>query len=193
MRSISVRGRFVLAAVSWLLGCGAAGEDPVDALEADDLGTMEQALNASCGSASPQATYTARVNPSLSASAAQQSAGCQGNSFIFDLNDYNHGMNPLLNPLLSPASIPTNEADCEATDLRFYVWEKTGSGVSLIGADIIPLVWANDPPFVVGCVVNSLFAPATLEAHHDYRMGVSVRRPSNTNQALVVTHSFAPQ
>src|SRR5690606_32544827 len=77
MRSISVRGRFVLAAVSWLLGCGAAGEDPVDALEADDLGTMEQALNASCGSASPQATYTARVNPSLSASAAQQSAGCQ--------------------------------------------------------------------------------------------------------------------
>lgn len=186
----SVSG-FALIALSGLVGCGVAGDDWSSA-EGEDLQALEQGLSSSCGSATPQSTHTGRVSGGLlTASAANQAAGCQGNSYIFDINNYNSGFNPLAPPLLQPSVVPNNQTDCEASDLRYYVWEKTGASVVFLGSRIQFAVWETDP-LLAGCVMG-LSSPVTLQSGRSYRFGVTHRRPSTTNRALKVVHQFQPQ
>jgi hypothetical protein len=175
---------------SALFGCGVAADGEFEGAEAEDIAALEQGLTAACGTFPAQSTYTARVNPTLNASAAQLGQGCQQNSYIFDINDYNVGVNPLQSPLLSPGTIPTNQADCEATELRYYVWDKATSPPTFLGLGSKFGVWQNDPPFVVGCEITRA-TPVTLTAGKDYRFGVLARR--NGSRALKVTHNFQIQ
>jgi hypothetical protein len=167
-------------------GCGVASEEELDDPEAE-VGTLEQGLTAACGTFAAQTTYTGRVNPTLHATAAQLGAGCQGNSYIFDINDYNVGMNPLQAPLLTAETNPTTQATCEATELRYYVWDKSTSPPTFLGLASKFGVWQNDPPFVVGCDL-SRSSPVALTTGNDYRFGVLARR--NGSIALAVTHNF---
>jgi hypothetical protein len=179
----------VTGSLGGLFGCGVAAEGDFE--EADELGTLEQGLTAACGTFAAQSTYTARVNPTLHATAAQLGAGCQGNSYIFDINDYNVGVNPLQTPVLSPEVIPTNQADCEATEIRYYVWDKSTSPPTFLGLGSKFGVWQNDPPFVVGCEIFRS-SPVALTAGTDYRFGVLARR-NGSSRALQVTHNFQIQ
>lgn len=188
--NLNLGARLALFALSGLFGCGVASEGDFDELEAEEIGALEQGLTAACGTFPAQTTYTTRVNPTLQASAAQQGQGCQKNSYIFDINDYNVGANPLMPPILSPAVIPTNQAECEATEVRFYVWDKTTSPPVFLGLGSKFGVWQNDPPFVVGCDIFRS-SPVALTAGRDYRFGVSARR--NGNRALTVIQNFLPQ
>jgi hypothetical protein len=146
-------------------------------------------LTSACGTFPAQSTYAGRVSPTLQASAAQLGQGCQQNSYIFDVNDYNVGHNTLMPPVLSPATTPTNQADCEATEVRFYAWDKTTSPPVYLGQKARFGVWQNDPPFVVGCdIFVSPVVPLTVG--RDYRFGVLARR--NGSRALKVQHNLLP-
>jgi hypothetical protein len=170
-----------------VLGCGAGAEgdfqDPADDERGgDEVGTLEEGLNSSCGSFTPQATYTGIIaSPGgQTVTAAQQSAGCQGNSFIFDVNSWNGSSYAGLT--VAPSAYPNDQTTCETTDVRLYVWEKSGSTVTLISSAIKTGVWEG----AFGCnltLSNSLFA----QGGHSYRIGVTARRPSTTNQSLVLT------
>ena len=171
-----------------LAGCGVAAEGELEEMNEAEIGALEQALDSSCGTAAAQATFTGNMS-TLQVSAAQQTSGQCGKAFMFDINNYNNTQ--YLSPHVNPASIPTNQADCEATDVRYYVWEKVGVQRVIIGSAIENGVWEDDG-FIVGCIIG-LNSPATLQQGKNYRFGVSVRRPSTTVRALTVTHTPRPQ
>lgn len=176
-------------------GCGATAEGEFDQEELSqeeldaltELGTLEQGLTAACGTFAAQATFTGRVSGGgVNVSVAQQGAGCHQNSYIFDINDYNVGFNPLYTPRLVPQSIPTNQADCEATELRYYVWDKTTSPPTFLDLGNKYGVWQNDPPFFVGCDL-SRSSPVSLTGGKDYRFGVLARK-NGVARAFTVLH-----
>lgn len=186
-----VLGMFIATcSLGGLFGCSAVAEGEVDA-ELDDVeefGTLEQGLTAACGTFPAQSTHTGRVSGGgINVSAAQHGAGCQQNSYIFDINDYNVGFNPLNRPTIAPQAIPTNQADCEATELRFYVWDKATNPPTFLGLGNAFGIWQNDPPFIVGCDINRA-SPVALTGGKDYRFGVLARR-AGVSRALTVFHT----
>jgi hypothetical protein len=175
-----------------LVGCSGSVDDvqmSEDAMDAEELGELEQTLNAACGSSTPQATYTGRITPARTISAANQSSGCQGNSFIIDINDYNVGSPLLLTPRIGPVTIPTTQAACEGSNLRYYVWEKSGATVTFLDSEIRFGVWEGA---AFGCRTGML-APIGMEFNHDYRIAVTARSAANANVPLVIDHPAAPQ
>jgi hypothetical protein len=162
-------------------GCGAPASDAeLEAPFDDELGTLEQALSPGCGSTGPvQRAFTARAT-SFTATTSMQAQGCEGDSFMFAIQSYNDGVNPLQNPKIRPASPPTNKADCEATNLHFYVW----SGTSLQGSKTEHGIWQG------GSCTLTLSAPATLVPGATYKFAISARRPAAVPIAVRLEHAF---
>jgi hypothetical protein len=182
MRSMVCR---VLAAsaLAILAGCGAPASDAeLEAPLEAELGTLEQGLGAGCGSTGPvQRAFTARAT-AFTATTAMQAQGCGGDSYMFSIQDYNDGVSPLQNPKIRPATLPTNKADCEATDLRFYVW----SGTALQGSTTEHGLWQGS---ALGCKL-ALSAPATLVSGATYKFAISARRPAAVPIPVRLEHSF---
>jgi hypothetical protein len=181
MRSMVCRMLAVASAL--LVGCGAPASDAeLEAPLDGELGTLEQALSSNCGNTGPvQRTFTARA-AAFTASTAAQAQGCEGDSYMFAIQSYNNGVNPLQNPKIRPATLPTNKADCDATDLRFYVW----SGTVLQGSAIEHGVWQGG---ALGCVL-ALSAPATLVSGASYKFAISARRPAAVPIPVRLEHAF---
>ncbi len=179
MRSMVCR----MLALALLVGCGAPASDAeLEAPLEGELGTLEQALSSSCGSTGPvQRTFTARAT-AFTATTAMQAQGCEGDSYMFAIQSYNNGVNPLQNPKIRPATLPTNKADCEATDLRFYVW----SGTALQGSTTEHGVWQGS---ALGCKLT-LSAPATLVSGTTYKFAISARRPADVPIPVRLEHAF---
>jgi hypothetical protein len=175
-----------LGAMGALAACSAGTEGDADADDARDveLGVLEQALSASCGTSGPvQRVFNARAN-AFTATALMQAQGCQGNSYMFTIQSYNSGLNPLQNPSIRPATSPSTQADCEATVLWFYVW----SGTTLLGSDSEQGEWQGAS---LGCDL-SLSAPASLASGSSYKFAISARRPSSVPIAVRLEHPFRP-
>lgn len=183
MRSMVCRMLAVASALVALGGCGAPASD-VD-LEAPleaELGTLEQALSANCGSTGPvQRVFTTRA-AAFTATAALQAQGCEGDSYMFSIQSYNNGVNPLQRPRIRPANPLTTKADCEATELRFYVW----SGTVLKGSASEPGLWQGG---TLGCDLT-LSAPANLVPGGNYKFAISARRPADVPIAVRLEHLF---
>jgi hypothetical protein len=183
MRSMVCRMLAVVSALAALAGCGAPASDAeLEALGEGELGTLEQALSANCGSTGPvQRVFNARA-AAFTATAALQAQGCDGDSYMFSIQSYNSGVNPLQNPKIRPANAPTNKADCEATELRFYVW----SGAVLKGSTSEHGRWQGGS---LGCVLT-LSAPAALVPGGNYKFAISARRPADVPIAVRLEHLF---
>jgi hypothetical protein len=177
-------GAFV--ALGALAACGAGTEGDADAADARDveLESLEQALSASCGSTGPvQRAFNARAN-AFTATATMQAQGCQGDSYMFSIQSYNSGLNPLQNPSIRPATSPATQADCEATVLWFYVW----SGTTPLGSDTEQGEWQGSG---LGCDLT-LSAPASLVSGNSYKFAISARRPANVPISVRLEHAFRP-
>jgi hypothetical protein len=183
MRSMVCRMLAVASALAALAGCGAPESDmDLEALLEGELGTLEQALSAGCGSTGTvQRAFTARAT-AFTATTGMQAQGCEGDSYMFSIQSYNNGVNPLQNPKIRPATAPTNKPDCEATDLHFYVW----SGSALLGSVTEHGVWQGG---ALGCKLT-LSAPATLVPGTTYKFAISARRPSAVPIPVRLEHPF---
>lgn len=182
MRSLVSRMLAVASTLAALAGCGAPPSEDELAMLEDELGTLEQPLNANCGDSGPlQRSFTARAT-AFTATPLMQEQGCQGDSYMFLIQSYNDGLNPLKNPSIHPASMPTNKADCEATDLRFYVW----TGTALAGSTTEHGVWQGS---ALGCRL-SLSAPATLVPGTTYKFAITARRPASVPIAVRLEHAY---
>jgi len=183
MRSMVCRMLAVASALFALAGCGAPASDvELEAPLEAELETLEQALSANCGSTGPvQRSFNARAS-AFTATAGMQAQGCDGDSYMFSIQSYNNGINPLQNPKIRPANPPTTKADCEATDLRFYVW----SGTVLKGSVTEHGVWQGG---ALGCNL-ALSAPATLVSGGNYKFAISARRPASVPIAVRLEHLF---
>lgn len=172
-----------LAAVVAMAGCGATASDEDAAAPLDDeLATLELALSSNCGISGPvQRVFTGKAVP-FTASVTMQQQGCEGDSYMFSIQAYNSGLSPLENPTIRPAAMPNNKADCEATDVRFYVW----SGSALQGANTVHGKWKGASN---GCELT-LGAPATLVPGSTYKFGISARRPSTVPIPVRLEHSY---
>jgi len=170
-------------------GVTATGGAELDAAELDaaepdidELGSLQQALSASCGSSGPlQRSFTGRAT-AFTATATMQAQGCQGDSYMFAIQSYNSGLNTLRNPKLEPVNLPSNEPDCTATELRFYVW----TGTTLRGSSNENGVWQGQ---ALGCDL-SLTAPATLVAGGNYKFAIGGRRSGNTLVSVRLEHPY---
>jgi hypothetical protein len=166
-----------LSAVVLCLGvvaCGAPvgddGLEPEDYVDSEDLGTSALALSSSCGTATPDYTYTGFISPTL---ITNSGSGC---TQIVDINSIN--LNLYMPPFLSPAQMPTNETDCLAARARMYIWDKTGSGTPVyLGAATTYGVWEGPIFGTYSC--NLTAEPHTaLVSGRSYRFGVSTERPA---------------
>jgi len=169
MRSMFSRGIALAFALGALGACGAGiGSDAEGGELEADLGSLEQALGASCGNMGPvQRAFTARAS-AFTASAAMQSQGCQGDAYMFSIQSYNNGLNPLQNPQISPLGAPATAIDCEGTELSFYVW----AGGTLRGSASENGHWQGG---ALGCALT-VVAPATLATGGTYKFAVRGKR-----------------
>lgn len=174
-----------LLAFVGLIGCGGmdgeGGEAGWGEAEIDEIGNLEQALSSNCGTFSPQQTFTGSV-ARTTVTAATQGQGCEGDSFIFDIDRYDAGA--FLTPSVSPAVFPDIATQCTSTSVQYFVWERTARNVIFLGSTSQN---GSFDPFL-GCFL-SVSSPVTLVGNRDYRFGVTVRRPSNVLQDLTV---FSP-
>ena len=157
-----------------LVACGAPVDedefDAQDATEAEELGTSAQALSSSCGTSTPDYSFTGLVSPTL---VAPSGSGC---TQIVDINNINLG--GYYPPVLTPAQMPTNQADCEAARVRMYIWDKTGSGDPVyLGSSQTYGVWTEE--VFGGSFYCSLYKQASgLVGGRSYRFGLSAEKPA---------------
>src|SRR5688572_6483702 len=155
------------------LACGAPVEDDEfateEATDLEEIGVAAQALSSSCGTSSPDYSYTGSISPTL---ITNSGSGC---TQIVDINSIN--LAAFLPPVLSPASFPTNEADCLAARARMYIWDKTASGAPVfLGSSQTYGAW--NEIFGQGQCDLAHSPPIALVAGRSYRFGVSTEKPA---------------
>jgi hypothetical protein len=182
MRLLVGRMLAVVSALAMLAACGAVADDEQLASLDGELGTLEQALGSGCGGAGPvQHVFTARASP-LTVTAAMQSQGCPGDTYVFSIQSYNRGLERLQNPSIRPATLPGTKAACEATGLLFSVWSRS----VLQGAASARGTWRGG---AIACEL-SLSAPATLVPGATYDFAISARRPASVPIAVRLEHPY---
>lgn len=163
-------GGALMACVT-LLACGGdldGADDLYLGAPEEELGSLEQALSAGCGSTGPlQRTFSGRAT-AFTATTMMQTQGCQGDSYMFAIQSYGSGLGPLQNPKIRPDPLPSNRQDCEATELRFFVW----AGTTLRGSGAENGTWQGQG---LGCRLSPV-APASLAMGGTYRFAVSGKR-----------------
>jgi|SRR5688572_1335549 len=155
------------------LACGApVDEGDVATDETSDeevIGVATQGLSQSCGTSSPDYSYSGKISPTL---ITNSGSGC---TQIVDINSIN--LASFLPPVLSPATFPTNESDCLAARARMYIWDKTDSGAPVyLGSSQTYGAW-NEIFGQFQC--DLAHSPhVALVAGRSYRFGVSTEKPA---------------